>query len=113
MSGTDTPEEMALDQAERGGDEWVDLCLEKLENEKMHDRLGTFIRRYQRKGGENGGPGSLDDLKNALISCGLQDLENIDATFEDFFDGSSYEIWDNILKDAFMEFDDDNKLKFM
>ena len=79
----------------------------------MHDRLGTFIRRYKRKGGENGGPGSIDDLKNALMSCGLQDVEDIDNYLEDFFDDGSYGVWDNILKDAYMELDDDNKLKFM
>ena len=79
----------------------------------MHDRLQTFIRRYKRKGGENGGPGSIEDLKSALKNCGLEEIEDIDETLGEFLDGGSYGIWENVLKYPYMELEDDNKLKFM
>ena len=37
-----------------------------------------FVRRYKRKGGENGGPGSIDDLRDALKNCGLEEIDDID-----------------------------------
>ena len=38
-----------------------------------------FVKRYERKGGENDGHGSIEDLKNDLKNCGLEEIDDIDG----------------------------------
>ena len=115
MSGTDTPEELVLDQAERGDKEWPKKCEKNLYNNEGYQRMLKFVRRYKRKGGQNGGPGSIEDLKNALKNCGLEDMEDIDEHLDQFLEGKGEDqnVWTDLMIMNYTELDEEDKLKFM
>ena len=114
-SGTDTPEELVLDAAERGGPEWKDICEDQLLKDEGYQRMLKFVRRFKRKGGENGGPGSIEDLRNDLKNCGLEEIDDIDEYIEKFLEGDSEgtNIWKELMLENYVEIDDEDKVKFM
>ena len=74
-----------------------------------------FVRRYKRKGGKNGGPGSIDDLKIALKKCGLEEIVDIDEDLEEFLEGKNEEtnVWTELMLMNYIELEDEDKNKFM
>ena len=38
-----------------------------------------FVKEYEREGREKGGHGSIEDLKNDLKNCGLEEIDDIDG----------------------------------
>ena len=52
MSDESTPEELVLDQAERGGAAWMAFCEEQLSNDDGCKRFHVFVRKWIKKGGD-------------------------------------------------------------
>ena len=77
MSGTDTPEETAVDPAQRGGAAWMEVCMNTLSEEDGYQNFQKHMRRFKKKGGENGAPGDVEALAEDLKkSCeGADDLD--------------------------------------
>ena len=51
-SGTETPEELAVDPAERGGAAWMAKCESELSDTDGCARFWTFVRKFKRNGGD-------------------------------------------------------------
>ena len=76
MSGSDTPEEIDIDLGDGRGDVvWMAKCEGMLESEEGLKRLRQFVRRYKRKGGEDGKPGDLDALIEELMAIAGEDID--------------------------------------
>ena len=76
MSGSDTPEELELDLGDGRGDVvWMMKCETLLASADGIGRMRTFVRRYKRKGGPEGGPGDLDGLIDELKGIAGEDTE--------------------------------------
>ena len=71
-SGTETPEEVVVDPAERGGAAWLTKCIETLSEVSKEGKMEgyenflKFVRRFKKKGGADGGPGDLEALTEDL-----------------------------------------------
>ena len=76
-SGTDTPEETTVDPAERGGAAWMAVCVNTLSDDEGYKNFHKFMRRFKKKGGENGAPGDVEALAADLKKCceGVEDLD--------------------------------------
>ena len=74
-----------------------------------------FVRRYKRKGGEGGGPGSIEDLRTDLKNCGLGEIDEIDEYLEKFLQGDDQgtNVWKELMLINYVELDDEDKIKFM
>ena len=92
MSGSDTPEEIDIDLGDGRGDVvWMAKCEGMLESEEGLVRLRQFVRRYKRKGGEDGKPGDLDALIEELFAITGDDLE--EQTIRDLLEGEDEDAW--------------------
>ena len=61
MSGSDTPPELDIDLSGARGDVvFMKENEDRLEEADGLDRMRTFVRRFKRKGGENGKPGDFE-----------------------------------------------------
>ena len=67
MSGTETPEELVIDPAERGGAAWMAKCEAELTDDDGCRRFWVFLRKWIKKGGD------LDQLMADLIEIAFSD----------------------------------------
>ena len=74
-SGTETPEEMTVDPAERGGAAWMAKCETELMSESGCALFHTFLRKFKKKGGD------IDKLVEDL-SFGLDDPDCLRRFFD-------------------------------
>ena len=89
MSGSETPEDLIFDYEMGGGeDEWNMKVMELLKTDEGLERLRTFVRRFKRKGGENGAPGDVDALIKSLMSC-LDDSELTEEKVKELLEGEA------------------------
>ena len=51
-SGTETPEELTIDPAERGGAAWMAVCEKQLGDDDGCERFWVFLRKWKKKGGD-------------------------------------------------------------
>ena len=86
-SATDTPEEITIDPAERGGAAWMAKCEKEIGTEEGVQRVKTFVRRFKRKGGEDGGPGDLDALHADLVAIMFADEQEAADELRNFLEG--------------------------
>ena len=70
-----------------------------IESEEGLKRLRTFVRRYKRKGGENGEPGDLDGLIQSLMSFCDGEIE--EENLRNLLEGDDDSIWNDYLKLSF------------
>ena len=48
MSGTDTPEETAVDPAQRGGAAWMEVCMNTLSEKDGYENFQKHMRRFKK-----------------------------------------------------------------
>ena len=114
MSGSDTPEELEMDQSDgRGGVAWMMKCDSLLTSEDGLERMRKFVRRFKRKGGEGGKPGDIDQLIEDLKACGLDDDEDIEETLRAFLEGGEDADDFTTLQLLLNSKDETDKIKFM
>ena len=51
-SGTETPDDLVVDPAERGGAAWMAMCEKQLADEEGCKRFWFFVRRFKKNGGD-------------------------------------------------------------
>ena len=73
MSGTETPDEITVDPAERGGAAWLATCIAQLGEDEGYQHCMKFIRRYKKKGGDMDALAA--DLKGTFAGSG-EDIED-------------------------------------
>ena len=92
MSGTDTPEELELDPSDGRGDVvWMMKCEGLLASVDGIGRMRTFVRRFKRKGGPEGGPGDLDELIDELKAIAGEDTE--EEMLRGLLEGEDEDAW--------------------
>ena len=109
-SATDTPEEITIDPAERGGAAWMAKCEKEIGTEEGVQRVKTFVRRFKRKGGEDGGPGDLDALHADLVAIMFADEQEAADELRNFLEGDG--AWD-ICGSTFSSAEQEEKIRFM
>ena len=86
MSGTDTPPELDIDLSNARGDVvFMKENEDRLSEKDGLDRMRTFVRRFKRKGGENGTAGDFEQLVADLLVKAGEEVE--EATLRAFLEG--------------------------
>ena len=86
-SGTETPEDLVIDQAEKDdAATWMERCEKELGTAEGEKRVKTFVRRFKRKGGENEGPGDLDALHADLVAIMFSEEPEIADELRNFLE---------------------------
>ena len=100
MEGTDTPEDLVYETFYAGLDRennWSGFErkeIDFLSTKEGLARMRTFVRRFKRKGGENGQPGDIDNLINELLKdLGVYDDE--DGLLRNLLEGDDEDGWTN------------------
>ena len=111
-SGTDTPEETPVDPAERGGAAWMKVCSDTLSDEEGYQNFQKFVRRFKKKGGENGAPGDVTALAEDLKKC-CEGVEDLDTQIEDFLEDTNQGDGWNDLTVLFNNLNQEAQIAFM
>ena len=75
---SDTPEQLQVDLSGCRGIVWATKCTEALGTDEGLKHMRAFVRRFKRKGGDDGTPGDYDDLLAKLQKAtGMVDDEEV------------------------------------